>query len=103
MRDTHMFELLHRLSETERDVQVKLRGDFSPTPIGPGKLERFNDDLPIFRIVCEAVQHTPSELGPGHIKSTVLLPFLFHPDDVLWVSEPPVPKPENKISISRGS
>ena len=86
-----MYTLLLELAGSGKDVQVRLRGDFSPTPLGPGKIEHHRAVAGIFRITCEAVQHTPTSVG-GHIKTTVMLPFLFVADDVLWISEPPVPK-----------
>jgi hypothetical protein len=93
-----MAALLVRLAEAGTEAQVKLR-DFTPNPLGPGKIERIHGVPGAFKIVTAAIQHTPGQLGTQH--KEVLLPFLFAAADVLWISEPPVAKDE-RISLSTG-
>lgn len=87
-------ELLETVADAKLEVQVKLR-DYTPTPLGPGVVER-HTIAGIFKIVTDVIAHTPD--GHGHRQVEMSMPFLFAADDVLWVSEPPVPKEKPLIA-----
>lgn len=89
-----MHALLSQLAETKTEVQVKLR-DYTPTPLGPGVIER-HEIAGVFKIVTEVIAHTPD--GHSHRQQEMLMPFLFAAADVLWISEPPVPKTKPLIA-----
>ena len=87
MIENMMYHLLVQLADAGVEAQVKLK-DFTPNPLGPGKIECYGGLAGIFKIVTAAIQHTPGQFGTQ--QKEVLLPFVFAASDVLWVSLPPV-------------
>lgn len=96
MKAATMNHLLCKLADDGSDeVQVKLK-DFSPQPLGPGKVERVDGVEGAFRIITEVISVIQGAIGKQ--QQNMLLPVLFTADDVLWISERPIPKPKAETS-----
>lgn len=84
------------------ELQIKLKGDLNPAPLGPGKVERVvihvNDPRGAFdstaykMFVPAAMQGKP---GSGVVQ--MVLPIVFDVDDVLWFSEGPLNKDGEQV------
>lgn len=79
-----MHAVLSQLAEEKANVQVKLRGDLSPIPLGPGLLSKRQGVAGIYQIDCEVTVQTPGGAG-----GRLTMPFLFSGDDVLHIGLPP--------------
>ncbi|MBT8454157.1 MAG: hypothetical protein KJO40_19495 [Deltaproteobacteria bacterium] len=81
-----MEELLKHYLTTDKDIQIKLKGDLALVQgvggIGPGKV--LATDWPgIYKIEQQAQMQTAQ--GPR----VVSMPFMFRAADVVWISEGP--------------
>jgi hypothetical protein len=81
-----MEELLKTFVGTDKEIQVKLKGDLALVQgvggIGPGRITE--TDFPgIYRIEQQA------QMATGAGPRVVSMPFLFRAEDVIWVSEGP--------------
>jgi hypothetical protein len=87
-------KLLDKYAGTDKEIQLKLRGDLAMVQgiggLGPGKITR--SEIPgIYKLEQQAQMQTPS--GPR----VVTMPFLFAAKDVLWISEGPEKTEESQI------
>jgi hypothetical protein len=95
-----MEEVLKSYVGTDKEVQIKLKGDLALVQgvggIGPGKVSE--TDWPgIYRIEQQVQMGTQG--GPR----VVAMPFLFRAEDLVWVSEGPSGVEEANIVSPRES
>jgi hypothetical protein len=96
---TAIARALDQLIETDAglELQIKLKHDLNPAPLGPGKIERIvitnegHADEVVYKMFV------PAGFQQGKNVTQMILPIVFSGDDILWFSEGPLNAAGEKV------